>query len=121
MPAIEAWRLGRSHIGDRVVRAGDLVMPEVCVLPIGWTPALHCCQSVLQHAIERAGIDDAQVIKDQSVCFPLNCKDDVVVAGYVDNFAALGPSESHVNGTRDKMWDVLVNDFHLPVHAEEKC
>ena len=93
MPAIEAWRLGLSHVGDRVLRAGDLIMPEVCVLPMGWTHALYCCQSVLQYAIERAGLVRDRQIMDQSVCRPLQCKEDVVVAGYVDNFAAVGPCE----------------------------
>ena len=54
MPATEAWRLGLSHVGDRALEAGDFVMPEVCVLLMGWTHALHCCQPVLQHAMWRA-------------------------------------------------------------------
>ena len=65
------------------------------------------------------GIGDDQQVADQSVCQPLYCKGDVGVAGYVDNFAAPGPSEELVSDTRDKIRDVLVKDFHLPVHAEE--
>eukprot|EP00973_Karenia_brevis_P002983 407688-Karenia_brevis.AAC.1 len=103
LPSVDAWQLGLTEINGVPVAAHTGIMAEICVLPMGWSHALHCCQSVMLHAIERAGISERRVVSDQAVCQPIVEAGDVLVAGYVDNFAVLGAEASTVNVTRDKI------------------
>eukprot|EP00973_Karenia_brevis_P008722 1180059-Karenia_brevis.AAC.1 len=83
---------------------------------MGWSHALHCCQSVLLHALHLAGMPLERQIHDHTVCEPIICQNDVAVAGCVDDFAVLGPDANVVNKTRDQISSVLRDQVKLPVH-----
>eukprot|EP00973_Karenia_brevis_P074372 10332510-Karenia_brevis.AAC.1 len=80
LPSVEAWQLGLTDVNGVSIAAHTCIMAEICVLPMGWSHALHCCQSVMLNAIERAGILGHRVISDKAICQPIVEAGDVLVA-----------------------------------------
>ncbi len=76
------------RVDDQPLTSGDLLVPCLCVLPMGWSWSLHLCQAVLVNAIRRAGHDDSSLIYDKPIS-PRITQSNVLIAGCVDNFGAL--------------------------------
>ncbi|CAK0867526.1 unnamed protein product [Prorocentrum cordatum] len=72
MPVVLNWHLGFERLGGLSVGTNSYLQPFVAVMPVGWSWALHFCQSAFASAI---------------------LVSDVMAAGYVDNFASvsMGP------------------------------
>ena len=116
LPVITAGQLGLSHVGEQAISSNVLIMPELCIIPMGWSWSLHMCQSVLNNAIEIAGVPAHRTILDGHSACVIEDRNETVAAGYVDNFAVLGPDPVRVQRQRDDIVDVLQNKFHLSCH-----
>ncbi|CAK0858696.1 unnamed protein product, partial [Prorocentrum cordatum] len=64
LPAISNRHIGLTSIQGRPVGIHDFVQPLVTVVPMGWSWALHCCQSALVRALTDAGFDSGDMIVD---------------------------------------------------------
>ena len=115
LPAIEAWRIGVAQIDGIPILPGAKVIPFITVLPMGWSWALHLCQSVLLHAISVSGFKSKQIIGDKRESVTLKEFDDLAVAAYVDNFGVFGSSSKAVDAGLDKIIQTL-RAWGLQVH-----
>ena len=118
LPAIEAWRVGVAQIDGIPILPGAKVTPFITVLPMGWSWALHLCQSVLLHAISVSGFKSKQIIGDKRESVTLKEFDDLAVAAYVDNFGVFGSSSKAVDAGLDKIIQTL-RAWGLQVHEIE--
>eukprot|EP00959_Pyramimonas_sp_CCMP1952_P086256 1804137-Pyramimonas_sp.AAC.1 len=57
LPAISNRHIGLASINGRPVGIHDFVQPLVTVVPMGWSWALHSCQSALVRTLTDAGFD----------------------------------------------------------------
>ena len=115
LPTISAGNLGLAHLDGLMLNASTHIMSQLAIIPMGWSWSLHLCQSVLNHAIQRAGVLSSNVVDGQCASFITNHRS-TVTAGYADNFATLGSDPEAVEKQRDRNVDVLQNDFRLLCH-----
>ncbi|CAK0816696.1 unnamed protein product [Prorocentrum cordatum] len=97
LPPIAAKYSAPPGITVAGVTGEDLVLPQVAVLPMGFSWALHLCQTVPQTSLCRAGFSPEDLVLDGHCGCQLS--DDpasVVGAGYVDNYFVLGGSAKQV-------------------------
>eukprot|EP00959_Pyramimonas_sp_CCMP1952_P448909 9399920-Pyramimonas_sp.AAC.1 len=59
---------------------------------MGWSHALALCQGALRRAMDTAGFTVDQCIEDGKAGVVVDREGALAVAGYVDNYAALGRS-----------------------------
>ncbi|CAK0880538.1 unnamed protein product, partial [Prorocentrum cordatum] len=97
LPALDASLLGITHLGGAPLARGARVQPCVCVLPTGWSHALALCQGVLRRAMGTAGFTVDQCVEGGKAGVVVDREGAVAVAGYVDNYAALGRSPALVD------------------------
>ncbi|CAK0838172.1 unnamed protein product [Prorocentrum cordatum] len=64
LPAISNRHIGLTSINGRPVGIHGFVQPLVTVVPMGWSWALHFCQSALVRALTDAGFDSGDMIVD---------------------------------------------------------
>ncbi|CAK0834679.1 unnamed protein product, partial [Prorocentrum cordatum] len=83
--------------------------PFVSVMPMGWSWALHFCQSALTAAILDSGIDESSMLVGGAAIPPLRKDSDVIGAGYVDNFATVSLDPEVATTACQAMRDVLVS------------
>ncbi len=117
--------IGAEHVGCPALMdgtlsfKGEMLVPCLAVLPMGWSWSLALCQSVLEAAVEDAGFSRDQFIVDREpgrVVSP----DRPAVAAYVDNFAVIASSpEVAIEGVQ-KISAILVSKG-LRVHPPEGC
>eukprot|EP00435_Cladocopium_sp_Y103_P050327 s239_g15.t1 len=119
LPPIKARELGIGSINGQQLRPDDGLTPSLCVLPMGWSWALHLCQCVMSHAILSAGIDPQHVISDKGAAVQLQSLSDIACGGYVDNFIVLGCDQESVNAGLVSISEQL-RGWGLTVHEEEK-
>ena len=81
----------------------DMLVPMIAVAPMGWSWALHLCQSVLNAAFDECGFGSSQRILDGTIPPALARDKDIAVAGYVDNFAVLSTSAAAANAGHDAL------------------
>ncbi|CAK0893446.1 unnamed protein product, partial [Prorocentrum cordatum] len=117
LPALDASLLGITHLGGAQLARGARVQPCVCVLPMGWSHALALCQGVLRRALDTAGFTDGQCIEDGKAGVVVGEEGALAVAGYVDNYAALGRSPAIVDRAALAVTRVLT-DKGLLTHDE---
>lgn len=120
LPALKADRCGLDEIDGVKLRPGTMVCPYLVVLPMGWSWALHLCQSVLLHSIRESGISDNWIISDKGSPVRLENHDDIACGGYVDNFVVIGESPSAVDAGLAKISERL-RSLGLTVHEEESA
>ena len=120
LPTIEASMIEPNLAAQLGVQSGGQVLPYLTILPMGWSWALHFCQMVLSHAIQRAGFVDRQIIGDKRCGVQLNGGEDIAVAGYVDNYGVIGTSPTAVNQGLARISEKL-RDLGLTVHEEEEA
>lgn len=117
MPGIEAGKVGVSDIAGTPTDPETIVLPYVTVLPVGWSWALHLCQSVLEYAITCSGFTPKQFIGDKRDAVVMNDKGSTAVAAYVDNFGVLGADRQVVDEGLQKIiatlrgWGLLVHEI----------
>ena len=116
LPKIKARHLGTTQINGIAISPETEILPELLVLPMGWSWSLHMCQSVLNHALVRASFPASRQISDGSVSAVIVQPDGNISAGYVDNFAVLGADRALVKQKRDAICNVLRDEMGLPVH-----
>ena len=90
LPAIEAGKLGLTHLDGEIVGPGTKLCPYLTVLPMGWSWALHFCQAVMMNAIEISGFSGDRIVGDKRAPVHLSDLHTTCAAGYVDNFLVLG-------------------------------
>ncbi|CAK0904820.1 unnamed protein product, partial [Prorocentrum cordatum] len=117
LPALDASLLGITRLGGAQLARGARVQPCVCVLPMGWSHALALCQGVLRRALGTAGFTEGQCIEDGKAGVVVGEEGALAVAGYVDNYAALGRSPAIVDRAALAVTRVLT-DKGLLTHDE---
>eukprot|EP00959_Pyramimonas_sp_CCMP1952_P237155 4956742-Pyramimonas_sp.AAC.1 len=60
LPATPNACVGFKSINEAPIGLNDFVQPLVTVVPMGWSWALHFCQSALTRALSGVGFQDAQ-------------------------------------------------------------
>ncbi|CAK0798040.1 unnamed protein product, partial [Prorocentrum cordatum] len=91
----------------------------VVVLPMGFSWALHLCQTVLEASLGRAGPPQSDLILDGHCgCQLTSDLDSVAGAGYVDNYFVLGGSPKTVSERLQAVTDDLTR-HGLTVHELE--
>ncbi|CAK0851969.1 unnamed protein product, partial [Prorocentrum cordatum] len=118
LPALDASLLGITHLDGVPLARGARVQPCVCVLPMGWSHALALCQGVLRRAMATAGFTVDQCVEDGKAGVVVDREGAVAVAGYVDNYAALGRSPALVDQAALAIARVLT-EKGLLTHDEE--
>ncbi|CAK0817312.1 unnamed protein product, partial [Prorocentrum cordatum] len=101
------------HVGLKVINGVKIptkafLQPLVSVMPMGWSWALHFCQSALTAAIRDAGIDDDAMLVGGAAPRPLRNDTDVIAAGYVGNFATVSLDPEVAAASCQAIRDVLV-------------
>ena len=97
LPAVEVELFGIKSVDGIAVRPGQRFTPYLTVLPMGWSWALHLCQSVMNHAIEESGVPSHRIISDKGQPVKLSNISDIACGGYVDNFLVVGCDQSAVD------------------------
>eukprot|EP00959_Pyramimonas_sp_CCMP1952_P129174 2701175-Pyramimonas_sp.AAC.1 len=115
LPAIAARHLGIVELDGLPVAPDEMISPCVCVLPMGWSWALHVCQSVLRHALVSEGVDATNTIEDGLPAVSLQRASDTAGAGYVDNLMILGSDPAAVQDGLDRVCRIL-ESLGLSVH-----
>ncbi|CAK0813303.1 unnamed protein product, partial [Prorocentrum cordatum] len=118
LPALDASLLGITHLDGVPIARGARVQPCVCVLPMGWNHALALCQGVLRRAMGAAGFTVDQCVEDGEAGVVVDREGALAVAGYVDNYAALGRSPALVDEAALAIARVLT-EKGLLTHDEE--
>ncbi|CAK0866361.1 unnamed protein product [Prorocentrum cordatum] len=119
LPPIPAKYLAPHGITVAGVDGESLLLPQVVVLPMGFSWALHLCQAVLQTSLGRAGFSPSDLILDgQCGCQLTDDPDSVVGAGYVDNYFVLGGPPKTVSERLQAVADDLMR-HGLAVHELE--
>ncbi|CAK0880338.1 unnamed protein product, partial [Prorocentrum cordatum] len=114
LPTPSAWSALEASNDFYVVINGvkiptkAFLQPFVSVMPMGWSWALHFCQSALTAAIRDAGIDDDAMLVDGAAPRPLRNDTDVIAAGYVGNFATVSLDPEVATASCQAIRDVLV-------------
>ena len=119
LPPVPAEALPGPRIAGMGFSAGELVMPELQVLPMGWSWALHLCQCYLVSAIHGVGVSEGSVITDGRDGVLLGSPSDVGVAAYVDNYCVVGQDASGVDRLCDQISAALTRRG-LVVHDLER-
>lgn len=118
LPAVRADRIGIDEVDGNTLRPGTMVCPYLIVLPMGWSWALHLCQSVMMHAISQSGFCSQQIISDKRAPVRISNSDDMACGGYVDNFVVIGNDPEAVNAGLARISERL-RSLGLTVHEEE--
>ena len=118
LPSIEAKFLGFDTLHGEPLPPGARVLPFLTVLPMGWSWALHLCQSVIMNAIQASGFSDCNIVGDKRPSVRLHTTSHIAAAGYVDNFAVIGSSPELVNQGLQRISSIL-RSRGLTVHEEE--
>lgn len=118
LPAVRADRIGIDEVDGNTLRPGTMVCPYLIVLPMGWSWALHLCQSVMMHAISQSGFCSQQIISDKRAPVRISNSDDMACGGYVDNFVVIGTDPEAVNAGLARISERL-RSLGLTVHEEE--
>lgn len=90
LPAIDSSFLTGLGIDGLPAGPGVGLLPCVCVLPMGFTWALHLCQESLQHALRATGFSLSDQVLDGTPGVTLRTASDVGTAAYVDIFSRSG-------------------------------
>ena len=114
MPTIRAHYLGVTEPDGAPISPDEILMPCMCVLPMGWPWSLHYCQLVVKNVVEQA-LGPSRVIEDRRGGIVLSKFLPTAGAAYVGNFAVFGLNCKTV----DSVLNALVDGFGklgLPVH-----
>ena len=117
LPAVEVESFGIKSVDGIAVRPGQRCTPYLTVLPMGWSWALHLCQSVMNHAIVESGVPPHRIISDKGQPVKLSNPGDIACGGYVDNFLVVGCDQSAVDAGLAAIAGRL-RGLRLTVHEE---
>ncbi|CAK0845134.1 unnamed protein product, partial [Prorocentrum cordatum] len=119
LPPIPAKHLAPYGVALDGVEGESLLLPQVVALPMGFSWALHLCQTVLEASLGRAGFPQSDLILDgRCGCQLTSDLDSVAGAGYVDNYFVLGGSPKVVSERLQAIADDLTR-HGLTVHELE--
>lgn len=114
LPTIRASFAGISQLHGKRVDPDTVVLPTLRVLPMGWSWALHICQSVIQHQATLA-VPEAPLILDREKAIALSEEHPSAIAVYVDNFAVFSIDKADGDSKLLRLRDHF-NRVGLPVH-----
>lgn len=120
LPAIKAEIIGVYEINGAKLRPGQRICPYLTVLPMGWSWALHLCQSAMMNAIHLSGFSTNKIVSDKGSPVRIQDHDDIACGGYVDNFIAIGNNRHSVDAGLERISERL-RSFGLTVHEEESA
>ncbi|CAK0911449.1 unnamed protein product [Prorocentrum cordatum] len=89
LPPINNRFVGLKSVNGVRLGINDCVQLLVTVVPMGWSWALHLCQSALTRALSDVGFGRDDMILDGGCPRPLVAEKDALCAGYVDNFCVV--------------------------------
>ena len=115
LPSLSNRFLGLDAISGDSVSIHDGLVPMIVVAPMGWSWALHFCQSTVVRALEEEGFSPYQRVEDGAVAPALLVPSAMLAAGYVDNFAIVGGQADSVTAARDRV-KVNLERKGLPIH-----
>ena len=85
------------------MRASDWLLPELTILPMGRSWALHLCQCVSEAALARARVAPEQQVCDRSLGVRLGPQRPAGGAAYVDNYLVAGCQRAKVQAVARKV------------------
>lgn len=115
LKAVRAGGLGLEELGGRALDPDEWLYPVVRVVPMGWSWALWWCQRVHEKIAERAGLTEAERLRDRH---PVS-SDRFWHIQYVDNLHVLGTDRLEV---RTRFWKAVeaLKASGLTVHEIEE-
>ncbi len=115
LKAVRAGKLGVEELHGRAIGPNEWLHPVVKVVPMGWSWALWWCQSVHEKIAERAGLTEAERLRDRH---PVT-SDRFWHIQYVDNLHVLGVDEEEV---KTRFWQTVgaLKESGLTVHEIEE-
>ena len=96
LPGIYAKHLGPVSVGGECVDPGSWIVPQLTVLPMGWSWALWIAQSIHEHMAEAVPMARECRMHDGQVVAPLG-RTDARHAICVDNFLVTSHCPSYVD------------------------
>ena len=92
-----------SQLGGVAIHESEWLLPELTILPMGWSRALHLCQCVSEAALVRARVAPEQQVRDRSLGVRLGPRLPTAGAAYVDNYLVAGCRRSKVQAVAQKV------------------
>lgn len=114
LPRVRASSVGVDNIAGVDVSPGTWLTPRLAVVPMGWSWALYLCQSVHESLAEKAGLGEANRIRDRKAPPSSDC----CHTQYVDNMIVIGTNSELVTSAYETAVNCLKN-AGLQVHEEE--
>ncbi len=116
LPRIKAKYLAHPMVNGRRVGGETWIVPELLVLPMGWTWSLWYCQTMHEHLLAHHGIPRDIQVQDRKALAPLSGSE-ICGAIYVDNFMVVGHDPQTV-GLAHSQHVNRMNDLGLHIHEE---
>eukprot|EP00973_Karenia_brevis_P042406 5870172-Karenia_brevis.AAC.1 len=98
------------------------ISPRLVVLPMGWSWALHLCQSISTEAVLRSGFRSSQLILDKRPA--VDASTAVAIGVYVDNFMCIGTSKqsvTHYGNNIHRSFNTVGMDTHEQQDGVKSC
>ena len=114
LPRVRARDVGVDCVDGVKVLGSAWIFPRIAVVPMGWSHALHICQSIHEELAERSGLVESDRVFDRKRAPRSQCTH----AHYVDNMVIMGSAGSQVR----ERFDHAVKELKragLQVHEEE--
>ncbi|CAK0811879.1 unnamed protein product, partial [Prorocentrum cordatum] len=107
LPPMNNRFVGPKSVNGVRLGINDCVQPLVTVVPMGWSWALHLCQSALTRALSDVGFGRDDMILDGGCPRPLVAEKDAVCAGCVDNFCVVSKCAETATSLAHAVADLL--------------
>lgn len=111
---VRACDVNISMLSGRPVDPQTRITPRLAVVAMGWTWALHLCQSIHESLADKSGLLEAARIRDRHAPPNTTC----CHTEYVDNLIVLGSDQCKVLDSYKRATQLL-KDAGLQVHEEE--
>ena len=106
LPWVRAARVGVSSLHGSRVSASTLLVPTLCVLPMGWSWAPFLCLRYLEAAVCEAGVPRSMFVQDARPGVSV-VAGGLAAASYIDNYLVIGHSKDEVDRQCDAVSAVL--------------
>ncbi len=107
LPAVKVGTVSIASLSGRPVRSDDLLVPRICVIPMGCTHALWWCQCLHERLAERSGCDAHRRLTDSRTAPPIVQPDAPAHLQYIDNLAVFGNNRDTVGEYLGRMQETL--------------
>ena len=120
LPGIAAGAVGITSIRGRAVGPKEMLVPRVCVVPMGWTHALWWCQQLHERMAVSNGCNPGRRLSDKQRSPAVDQPENLAHLQYVDNYAVMGTDPVAVRENLLSMKGIL-ESAGLPVHEVDEC